>query len=157
MAIDDDKHVTSEGKYEAMSENQQSGGGKMGPQQAVERLLGKIKELTEQLGSETRSRKAGEREFSSALSELTRQVEDLGRQVNRLTEVQFIHLALHMDLVRPMCDSTDPEVAAEAREQMNMALAQQAHIAPDLYESQYGISATTGEVLPGRQAGVPLH
>lgn len=133
-----------------------STGGKSSAQQAVEKLIERIGKVAEQVSGEAKIRKAGEQEMSKRITELEKSNQALTEQLEKTTQSLFITLALHLDLVAPMRGSDDSEVAEEARAQMNMAVAQQAHIAPELYERQYGVSATTGEPLPGRTVGVPL-
>jgi len=87
--------------------------------------------------------------------ELAEMISELNDQVEKVTKALFVMLSMHLDLVAPKRDHANPEVAEEANEHTQLSLQGQARIMPEAYEHYYGVSAETGEVLPGRTPGVP--
>lgn len=79
-----------------------------------------------------------------------------GDAIGKIQQGLFAMLSMHIDIVGPRRSHPDPEVAEEAMAHAQMAMNAQAEVAPTLFESLYGISAETGETLPGREAGVAL-
>lgn len=86
----------------------------------------------------------------------TETLTDYGRAIASLQQGLFAMLSMHIDIVGPRRSHPDPEVAQEAEDHAKLAMNAQAYVAPALFENLYGISAETGETLPGREAGVAL-
>lgn len=76
-------------------------------------------------------------------------------QISKVSQALFVAFLMHLDLVAPKRNHPDPDVAAEAKEHTNLCLGSMASIMPEAYEAYMGLDATTGEVLPGREPGVP--
>lgn len=108
-----------------------------------------IKELKEELGKETTARR-------DLADDATETLTGYGSAISSIQQGLFAMLSMHIDIVGPRRSHPDPEVAEEARNHAEMAMTAQAQVAPTLFESLYGISAETGETLPGREAGVAL-
>lgn len=139
-----------------ITENASGAQPKMNAQDALKALVESVRMLQGKLESETKARKAFEAETSQTITRLIRDNDQLTERLAKTNESLFITLSIHMDLVSPMRSHSDPEVAAEAEQQINFALKQQATIDPELYMRVYGVDPATGEVLPGRTVGVPL-
>ena len=131
-------------------------GGKLDAKAAIGKLLERIKEVAEKVTLESRQRKSADAELEEKIERLSRANAELSSRLDDTASALFITLSLHMDLISAKREHPDAEVAEEARKQVNMALAQQGRCAPDLYMRVYGVDPATGQVLPGRQVGVPL-
>ncbi|OUS97433.1 hypothetical protein [Rhodococcus sp. NCIMB 12038] len=126
----------------------------------VKQLLSEILKKVTAMESEIKSLKADLGKEVTARRDLadnaTETLTDYGNAISSIQQGLFAMLSMHIDIVGPRRSHSDPEVAEEARNHAEMAMTAQADVAPTLFESLYGISAETGETLPGREAGVAL-
>ncbi|PZU04662.1 MAG: hypothetical protein DI630_00670 [Gordonia sp. (in: high G+C Gram-positive bacteria)] len=119
----------------------------------IKELLQGIVKKVEALDKKVDAEVAARRNLSESA---TQTLTDYGKAIEGIQQALFAALSLHIDLVGPRRKDSDPEVAAEATRHANFAMKAQANAAPSLFEQLYGISAESGETLPGREAGVAL-
>lgn len=130
-----------------------AGKSKPSPAEVIKATLTKVTELNGRVGELEASRTL----VSADLAEVKQTLDQVSQQLEAVTASLFVALTLHLDLVAPQRENPDPKVREEANSHMSLAMQGQARIMPEYYEEVYGISASTGEVLPGRTAGVPLN
>lgn len=130
---------------------QQEQGGEKKPtiNEVLASLVKRNKKLDDELQEEKEIRGLADRRNADA-------AEDLQGEVERLRAALFLLYSCYMDLIAVARTSDDPEVAEDAAYHTNLSMGQQASIAPKMYEAAYGFDAQTGELLPGRTAGVPV-
>ncbi|MEW1881941.1 hypothetical protein AB0O58_19860 [Rhodococcus sp. NPDC080181] len=112
-------------------------------------ILKKLGSLEEKIDGEIEAR----RDLSESATET---LTNYGAAIAGVQQGTFAMLSMHIDIVGPRRKHSDPEVAAEAETHAQMAMEAQAWVAPTLFENLYGVSAETGEPLPGRVPGVAL-
>lgn len=134
--------------------------GKVDVKDLLSKILTKIDALDKKIDTEVEALNKkidAEVEARRDLSEkATETLTDYSAAIEGLQQSQFAMLSMHIDIVGPRRKHPDPEVAEEATTHAKLAMEAQAVAAPTLFENLYGISAETGEELPGREAGVAL-
>lgn len=122
---------------------------KIDVKQLLEGILTKLQSLEKKIDEEIEAR----RDLSESATET---LTNYGAAIEGVQQGTFAMLSMHIDIVGPRRTHPDPEVAAEATTHASMAMEAQAWVAPTLFENLYGISAETGDPLPGREPGVAL-
>lgn len=124
-------------------------GGKLDLKKLLSDILTKLDNLEKKIDAEVEAR----RDLAESATET---LTDYSKAIETVQQGLFAMLSMHIDIVGPRRKHPDPEVAQEAEDHANLAMTTQALAAPTLFENLYGISAETGEPLPGREAGVAL-
>ncbi|WP_137811128.1 hypothetical protein [Gordonia sp. GAMMA] len=127
----------------------EGGNGKLDIKKLLSDILHKLESLEKKLDEEVEAR----RDLTESATET---LINYSKSIEALQQGTFAMLSMHIDIVGPRRNHPDPAVAEEATNHAKLAMEAQAWVAPTLFENLYGISAETGETLPGREAGVKL-
>lgn len=115
----------------------------------LQQILTKLNSLETRLNGEAGSWRDFEETGTAVL-------EQYASAIATLQEGLYVALGLHLAMVGPQRLSDDPQVAAAAQQQAELAFSVQGQVAPGLFAHEYGIDPVTGETLPGREPGVPV-